>query len=212
MLNMFYQRMCWRTNIQEEIVGILLMGIALPHVVSVQARKIDFQHYTCNVVSFSCSISWGQRWLFALLITLNALKMLTSVTVSDQQTLPSQKLRTLFIITLHIFNHFARIFNLHEVYWLYLTLVTWISLLKFWSLTVTEVNIFKAFKGVLFLTTCTHFAFVGSMKILAKWLKICRVMIKRVLIFLEGIVCKHLLVWSLLLSIYLHFLKYIPEK
>ena len=35
-----------------------------------------------------------------------------------------------------------------------------------------------------------------QIKILAKWLKICRVMIKRVLIFLEGIVCKHLLVWA----------------
>jgi hypothetical protein len=34
------------------------------------------------------------------------------------------------------------------------------------------------------------------LKVLAKWLKICRVMIKRVLIFLEGIVCKHLLVWA----------------
>ena len=34
------------------------------------------------------------------------------------------------------------------------------------------------------------------LKVLAKWLKICRVMIKRVLIFLEGIVCKHLLVWG----------------
>jgi hypothetical protein len=46
----------------------------------------------------------------------------------------------------------------------------------------------------------------------AKWLKICRVMIKRVLIFLEGIVCKHLLVWAFfvvnLLSL---FKKYIPE-
>jgi hypothetical protein len=39
-----------------------------------------------------------------------------------------------------------------------------------------------------------------------------RVMIKKVLIFLEGIVCKHLLAWGLLLSIYFHFLKYIPEK
>ena len=44
------------------------------------------------------------------------------------QTMPSKKIRTLFIITLHIFSHFARTFNLHEVYWLYLTRVTWISL------------------------------------------------------------------------------------
>ena len=42
--------------------------------------------------------------------------------------MPSKKIRTLFIITLHIFSHFARTFNLHEVYWLYLTRVTWISL------------------------------------------------------------------------------------
>ena len=34
------------------------------------------------------------------------------------------------------------------------------------------------------------------LKVLAKWLKICRVMIKRVLIFLEGIACKHLLAWE----------------
>ena len=34
------------------------------------------------------------------------------------------------------------------------------------------------------------------LKVLAKWLKICRVMIKRVLIFLAGIVCKHILVWG----------------
>ena len=39
-----------------------------------------------------------------------------------------KKIRTLFIITLYIFSHFARTFNLHEVYCLYLTLVTWISL------------------------------------------------------------------------------------
>ena len=44
------------------------------------------------------------------------------------------------------------------------------------------------------------------LKVLAKWLKICRVMIKRVLIFLEGIACKHFLVWGLL-SICFHFLK-----
>ena len=37
---------------------------------------------------------------------------------------------------------------------------------------------------------------IYRLKVLAKWLKICRVMIKRVLIFLEGIVCKHLLVWA----------------
>ena len=35
---------------------------------------------------------------------------------------------------------------------------------------------------------------------------------KKVLIFLEGIVCKHLSAWDLLLSIYFHFLKYIAEK
>ena len=34
-----------------------------------------------------------------------------------------------------------------------------------------------------------------KLKVLAKWLKICRVMIEGVLIFLEGIACKHLLVW-----------------
>jgi hypothetical protein len=34
------------------------------------------------------------------------------------------------------------------------------------------------------------------LKVLEKWLKICRVMIKRVLIFLEGIVCKHVSVWG----------------
>ena len=35
-----------------------------------------------------------------------------------------------------------------------------------------------------------------------------RVMITRVLIFLEGIVCIHFLAWGLLLLIYVHFLKY----
>ena len=50
------------------------------------------------------------------------------------------------------------------------------------------------------------------LKVLAEWWKICRVMIKRFLIFLEGTVCKHLLAFDLPLSIYFHFLKYIPEK
>ena len=44
------------------------------------------------------------------------------------QTMLSKKVTALFIITLHIFSHFAKTFNLHKVYWLYLTLVTWISL------------------------------------------------------------------------------------
>ena len=39
-----------------------------------------------------------------------------------------RKISTLFIITLHILSHFAKIFNPQKVYWLYLTLVTWISL------------------------------------------------------------------------------------
>jgi len=44
------------------------------------------------------------------------------------QTMYSKKTSTLFIITHHIFSHFAKTFNRHKVYWLYLTLVTWISL------------------------------------------------------------------------------------
>ena len=42
--------------------------------------------------------------------------------------MPSKKISTLFIITLHIFSHFSKTFNLHKVHWLYLTLVTWIEL------------------------------------------------------------------------------------
>ena len=49
------------------------------------------------------------------------------------------------------------------------------------------------------------------LKVLVIWLKICRFMIKRVLIFLEGIVCKHLLVWTFLL-IYFNFLRNIYWK
>ena len=114
MLNMFYQRMCWRTNIQEEIVGILLMGIALPHVVSVQARKIDFQHYTCNVVSFSCSISWGQRWLFALLILMELCTITVKTFFSKHiqfvytNTIISLKMRTLFDGFLHKISPFKK--------------------------------------------------------------------------------------------------------
>jgi hypothetical protein len=42
--------------------------------------------------------------------------------------MPSKKISTHFIITLHIFSHFAKTFNLHKVNWLCLTLVTCISL------------------------------------------------------------------------------------
>jgi hypothetical protein len=64
---------------------------------------------------------------------------------------------------------------------------------------------------VFFYPSDSYFLF-AQIKSSRKWLKIVRVMIKRVLIFLEGIVCKHLLVWDILLLIYFHFLKYIPEK
>jgi hypothetical protein len=52
----------------------------------------------------------------------------------------TKKIRTLFIITLHIFSHFSRTFNLYEVYWLYLTLVTWISLAIYCLQSVTALS------------------------------------------------------------------------
>lgn len=42
--------------------------------------------------------------------------------------MPSRKVTAVFIVTLHIFSHFAKTFNLQKVHWLYLTLITWISL------------------------------------------------------------------------------------
>ena len=73
-----------------------------------------------NLLAFPVML---QMWVFhvRLLESVSSTKYLASLTSSS----------TLFIITLHIFDHFARIFNLHEVYWLYLTLVTWISLASY---------------------------------------------------------------------------------
>jgi hypothetical protein len=53
----------WRFNYQEGRVGILLTDLPRHIIVSVPSQDQDFQRHIFWS-PFSCSVSWGQRWLF----------------------------------------------------------------------------------------------------------------------------------------------------